>query len=41
VVEILEAATQSMARRGRLVELELSPGRLPSDSFLGLEVAVP
>jgi predicted dehydrogenase len=41
VVEILEAATQSMARRGRLVELELTPGRLPSDSFLGLEVAVP
>jgi predicted dehydrogenase len=38
VVEILEAATQSMARRGRLVEL--NPERLFDDSLRGLEVAV-
>jgi len=42
VVEILEAATQSMARRGRLVELNNENfERLPDDSFRGLEVAVP
>jgi predicted dehydrogenase len=38
VVEILEAATQSMARRGRLVELDTE--RLFDDSLRGLEVAV-
>ena len=42
VVEILEAATQSMAKRGRLVELSSeSFARLPNDSLRGLEVAIP
>ena len=42
VVEILEAATQSMARRGRLVELNSDNSeRLPNDTFRRFEVAVP
>jgi predicted dehydrogenase len=42
VVEILEAATQSMARRGRLVELNSDYSeRLPNDSIRRFEVAVP
>jgi len=41
VVEILEAATQSMARKGRLVELSAETSeKLPDDSLCGLEVAV-
>jgi predicted dehydrogenase len=42
VVEILEAATQSMARRGRLIELDSDYSeRLPNDSVRRFEVAVP